>query len=947
MYTGEFLEDFFTDRGTFGDPNSQHEVSVMCPFLHDKGYENRPSAHVNIVKGIFHCKTCRAEGRFSEGGLSEVGFIAEYYNLGYGQAIELMAMLEDAKPYEPDNSINGLLGNAEYMEYLVKRGLSVDTVKHYGLGYPGDGITYPITIFRQVCDVRTYMPNDTPKMRSLKGAKPLLYPFDDWIEDPRATVLVAGENDCLLGRQIGFNALTVTGGEGAFPAMLLGLFRDKVVYVCYDCDEAGKIASRSVAFKLKEAGASVFLVDLGLPGTKEDKDLTDFIVKHGYGYDDVSEKLKQAAAYDGELYHTDKNKHYPLIDLWDVPQGKHSGKRISSRVVLSGVYDQVMQIPTAVEWHCKGAKLDEEKKSPCWGCSLNDQAKVEKSGWWTMKDNLKDVLYLADVDEGPQTKNLNKLIGRPDKCPNGWLTHRTKTAVYKVIFTPDVDTESMDDFRATEQYAYTVGLDLEDGASYRAFFRSYPHPLDGQRVFMVVDRVEESDNTINTFKMNPVMVEELKVFQGDPHIMMKKRAEMAKDIVGNFARDMVVYAADIMYHGPLDFKFMGKPEKGYSEGLVIGDTRTGKSKVAEFLHKYYGIGNLTSVKGATTAGLLGGAEKLPNGGFKVSWGTIPRNNKGLVFLDEMSDCNLNVISSLTDMRSSRTATVHKITKGKAPANTRMMWISNPRKNASGHNAAVTDYPSGIEIVLKLVGATEDIARFDFIILVEEGEIISPIGEAPIKAHDASVYRHLIHWVWSRTVDQITWDEGVESYIWQVSQEMNEKYNTDVKLLGAEAWKKIARVAVSCAASCFSCSEDGESIIVRKEHVDWASGFLVKCYDNPVFRLAEYVQDKRVYNETNDAVNIEVDAMCRSNPMVIKALLQSSEPFPRFNLQSLSGLENIPFNTLISKMSSNYLITASASGYLPTKRLRKAVDVYRSNYSKSRMIPLSQEGGSQV
>jgi hypothetical protein len=950
MYTGEFLEDFFSKRGPF-ELNVKGEASVLCPFPHDHGYERRPSAHVNPRKGIFHCKTCSAEGRFSDGGLSETSFVSEYYGIGYGQAIQLFSLLENAKTlYEAkwSEAHNLLLQNTALLQYLLNRGITLETVKEYMLGFTGDGICYPVTVFDQLSDVRTYDPDGKPKMRSQKGAKPLLYPFDHWIDDERATLLVAGENDCLLARQLGFNALTVTGGEGVFPDILQGIFKDRIVYVCYDCDEAGKKGSRSVAFKMKEAGATVYLVDLGLPGTKDDKDMTDFVVKHGFGYDDVAEKLKIAVPYDGELYLADKNAHYPLVDLWDVPSGRHSGKMISSRVVLSGTYDQVMQIPSAIQWTCRGAIMDDEKKSPCHKCPLNSGNKEEKSGWWLLEDkNLKDVMYLAEVNEDAQKKNINKLIRMPEKCPNGYKTTRTVEPVYKVIFTPDVETEALDDFRATEQYAYTVGLNLDEGARYRAFFRAFPHPNDGQRVFMVVSRVEDSDNAINTFKMNPEIQQALSVFQGDPTRMMALRAEMAKDIVGPFARDMVVYGCDLMYHSPLRFKYNGKPQKGYPEGLIAGDTRTGKSAVGEELVHFYRLGNFSSVKRATTAGLLGGAEKLPNGGFKVTWGIIPRNNRGLVFLDEMSDCSMDVIASLTDMRSSGRATVSKIAKGKAPANTRMLWMSNPRKSADGHNAAVEDYPTGVSIVHDLVGATEDIARFDFIMLVPEGEIISPLTEVGIKAHDSKLYRDLIYWVWSRNEDQVTWQEGVEAYVWQVSQELNEKYNTDVKLFGAEAWKKLARIAVACAAACFSSSEDGECIVIGKSHVDWACNFLVSCYDNSVFRLAEYVRDKKVYNETNDAVNVVVAGMCRSNPMVIKSLLNSTSPFPKFNLQAISGLGNDEFNSLMGALSSNYLITASVQGFMSTKRLRKAVDAYKADYARSKMIPLSQKGGTPV
>lgn len=963
MERGEFLENFFSSRGVILAPNGANEVSVLCPFIHDKNKttESRPSAHVNVKKHLFHCATCQAEGRFNEGGLSEVGFMAEYFNVPYDQAMRLMNTMHTSESEEEsawNEAAKNMLQVQDSIDYLAGRGITLDTIKEYKLGWSGDGIGYPVFIYGQLCDVRTYMPDEKPKMRSRKGASPLLFPFDKWLEkvEEKATILTAGENDALIWRQMGFNAITVTGGEGTFPKVLLGLFKDKPVYICYDCDAPGRKGSGKIAFLLKEAGATVYMVDLGFPGTPDDKDTTDAYVKHGWRRAEFNQVLMDAKPYSAEDYLEAKNEKYPLVDLWNVSHGKYSDRRISSRVILSGVYDQPMHCPTAIEWVCHGGTFDDEGKSPCWSCALNtDRQKEYNDGWWTLEDdNIKDVMKLIDVTQKQQETNIDIAIGRPSDCPNGYRKVRTKSTVYKVVFTPDVETESAnvnEDFRASEQYAYTIGLDIQEGMKYRAYFRPNAHPLDGQRVFMIVDRVEESDSAVNMFKLTPQIQESLKVFQGDPTEMMKLRAEMAKDIVGPFVQEMMVYAVDIMFHSPLDFLDFRKKDKkikGYPEGLAIGDTRTGKSDGYQYLQEYYGIGNFTSVKKATTAGLLGGVEKLPSGGFKVTWGAIPRNNRGILGLDEMSDCAFDVIASLTDMRSSRKAKVSKIAHGIAPANTRLLWISNPRKGNDGHNNQLVDYSSGVKVVVDLVGATEDIARFDFVLLLPTtGEYISPNVEAPIKAHPSQTYKNLIYWVWSRTAEQVTWDEGIKDYVWQISQELNDKYDTDVKFFGAEAWKKLARIAISCAGACFSCSDDGSCIVVRKVHVDWAAAFLTRCYDNSYFRLREYAKDRKVLHETNPIVNEIVAGLCKVQPTIIRTLLETSEAFPKGNLQAISDLDPIGFNTFMHKLTANYLVTVTAQGFRATRRLRKAVDAYRENYERTVMVPINKRGESPI
>jgi hypothetical protein len=947
-----FLERFFSERGPF-TPNIRNEAAVCCPFLHNKGYETRPSAHVNLKEGLFHCKTCQAEGRFKNGGLSEVEFISKTQNVTYEEACEI-AMLDDGSATSNDvtsweAAVKAFVPSSPLFKYLVdERGLTQETIRTYKLGFQGDGISYPIFIYNSLLDIRTYDPGGQPKMRSRTGAIPLLFPFDIWRNDDRPSLVMAGENDTLLTRQLGFNAVTGTGGEGNFPMMFVGLFKGKKVYVVGDCDETGKKAAEITAFKLKDAGAEVHIVDLGLSGTKEDKDLTDYVLKHGKTAEDLQALLDEAPLFDEISFQRVKNEQAPLVNLWDVSKGENSGQRLSTRVTLAGKYDMVMQIPSAIEWRCKGRMPDDPA---CKTCPIGVNGNPEK-GLWTLKEkNLKDVFYMADVNEQKQRSFINSRCSPlPPDCPNGKVTIKAKRDVHKVVFTPDVETEDEDTgFRSVEQYAYVVGHQLDDGARYRAFFRSYPHPTDGQRVFMVVDKIEESDNALNMFKMTPQIAKQLEVFQGLPEVMMPKRAEMAKDIVGNHAIPNVVYAVDLVYHSPLAFRaFNGREYKGYPEGAVIGESRTGKTSVAVPLQKFYGLGNFTALKGATVAGLLGGADKLPSGGHKITWGMIPRNHKGMVILDEMSGIPKEVLAAMTDLRSSGTASVTKIVRGKAPAKTRLLWMSNPRPNAKGVSTALYDYPTGVSFLLELIGSDEDIARFDFIVsIISPEQLTSPFDPVTQEAHPAEVYRNLIYWIWTRSTDQIVFDVGVEQYLWQVGMELFEQYNSDVKLFGPETAVKLARIAVATAGCCFSASEDLESLIVKKEHVDWAAKWLVSNYDNPIFRLKEYVTEQKVHTTTNEAVNVLVGGLCRKHHVVIKALLQTTQPFAPSALQTLSGMEKDTFGALINSMAMNYLVQVSANGYLPTRRLRKAVEVFREGYRESKMIPLSEQGGYPV
>ena len=249
----------------------------------------------------------------------------------------------------------------------------------------------------------------------------------------------------------------------------------------------------------------------------------------------------------------------------------------------------------------------------------------------------------------------------------------------------------------------------------------------------------------------------------------------------------------------------------------------------------------------------------------------------------------------------------------------------------------------MEVILVLVGSDEDIARFDFCMLIvrEEGTTSSPLSKPRVKPYESQVYRNLIYWVWSRTEDQILFDEGCPEYIVHHDNQLNREFDSRIKFFGVEAWKKIARIAVACAGATYS-TDDGENIIVKREHIDWASDFLRKCYDNDLFRLREYVKERKMLDETNEAVNQLVSSVARTNRTLMSTLYKTISPIPMYNLQAISGVDRDKFSHIINNLSANYLIKVTKEGIEPTRRFRQAVDSVKKSEQRLYMTPLTQE-----
>lgn len=932
-----FFEKYFVKRGEHVEPNTKGEVLVKCPFEHDKGFETKASASFNKDKRIFKCFACAAEDR--EQGMSETAFIAKVFDTSYDDAAKLKGMLESSPIENLEQATNNLLAHAEYKRYLnEQRGITDEAIVEYKLGYTGDGIIYPVLISGFLVDTRTYNPNPEegePKVRSQRHAKPLLFPYDEWVDDDRPTLLTAGENDTLLARVKGFNAVETTLGEGSIPKLLINKFKGKKVYITYDCDEAGRKSADRIGFYLTDVGAEVYLVNLGLSGEKGDNDLSDYFLKRNYTSEDLQTLIDNAPMYTQETYIEQKNKEFPLVDLWNVKSSQYSEKYISSRVMQMGHFElPIVDIPSHMEWECLG-ELESETCAKCPFSRRNSE------GSWSLEsENLEDVLDLVEVNKITKEKAMRRLCGIPEKCPNSRISVLSKRHVEKVILAPDVETESeMSGYKQAELHAFIIDGDTEDGNKYRMYFKRVPHPKD-QSIILIVDKLEESDNAINAFKVTPEFIQSMQKWKGNPFDVMKKRyEELGKKAVGRYLPEMVFYAADITYHGLLDFKFMGQYMKGHPEGLMIGASRTGKSEVLNVLNWFYGLGNITECKNASNAGLIGGVDKSSNGTFRIAWGEIPRNHKGLLFLDEISGLHPEVFKNLTGLRSQRIATIAKITKGKAPAKTRLLWVGNPKVSENGRSRSLYDYSNGVDVCLDLFPADEDISRFDFIVLVPEpDEYISPLnddGSLPEESQLPDELKDMIRWVWSRTKDQVIFDTYVEKYIEHTAIELNKDFGSSVKIIGVEGVKKIARIATSIAAASFSCTDDGSSIIVKKEHVDWVKQFLINCYDNDIFRLKDFVNNERKFSTTNDDINIKVAGIVKKYPMIIRILLEQQD-CPHYNLQAAGGISGDEYRYLTQDMFMNGLVTPTSKGLQATRRLRLAIDVFKSKKVKKQV-----------
>lgn len=897
---------------------SKKETAVCCPFPHHtaSGHEYQetiPSAHINLDKGLFHCKVC-------DKGLSEVAFIAEILGCSYESAIKISKMFttkEDRFTWK-DNTIS-----PEIQELCLRLGISKEVIEELELKTElGDEIAFPVFLYGKVVDVRSYRPQDRAnKIRSRVGTTTgMIIPFDIWRQTPedKWTIICAGEKDMAVTRSNGFNAITLTGGEKALPK-IINPFRNRKVAICYDNDEAGIAGANTLAAFLMPYVKKVKVVTNFHEVCKEHgEDLTDFFVKYKKTKADLKNYINNTPAFTREQAKEEQLKRRPLITLLEASKPQYINRVVQSNVQVVATFEKAMPVPTTIY----------AKKINTSGDAKYNQMLVGEERTWELSENTcQDVLKLVDNNftEEQIRLNIRELLGISKYERDVKVEKPTKDTVYQCNVT-DLFEATTKDIATIEFTAYVLKKRLESGRKYLITYKLVPHPYKGQQLVMVILDVEEASDSISNFHITDEVKKNLDKFrelEGTVPERINKLTEMVKAFIGYNGYNKLIEAVDLSYHTVLEFNFgTFKNVRGYLDTLIVAESRVGKSSTAESLQKLYGLGAFTSLAGnsATIPGIIGGSTKV-NGNYQTRAGLIPMNHRGLVIFEELAKCNSNLVRELTDIRSSNQVRIARVSGVLTlPALVRMITLTNVR-NTGSKIKPINSYPNGIDILVDLIGSPEDIARYDLmLILGDQGnKIVDPFWE-PVTPFEPEAYQTRIRWVWSRTIDQIIIDKEVGKHILDRCNELNETYDSHIKIFGTEAWKKVARLAIAMAGYLVSTDTSYEKIIVTKEHVDAAVEYLIDCYDNPTFKLKEYVKMEQLYNTIDDEGVKLLQELYNQNPSIMLQLERLSSTNKQ-NLMAATGLDSELYNKFMQRLTQGLFIQYEGYDIIPTQRFR--------------------------
>ena len=904
----------------FGIIEGAKEQAVLCPFDHHTAsgipyQESRPSAHVNTLEGLFHCKACNT-------GLSELQFIQKLLGCDYAQARKLQqAFSTNETIAEWDQSVSI---TKDTKQRALSLGISEEVLNELKIRTPvppfrQDIISFPVFMFDHLIDIRNYDPGHQPKIRSRKDAiSGLIIPFDLWRETDisKITLICAGEKDMAIARTQGFNAITITGGERALP-LAISYFKDRKVVICYDNDDAGLEGAKSLANALYKYAKEIRICTKFHEVCKEKgEDITDFFMKYGKTRQDLIKYIKETPLYE----YTEIEKHksnLPTITLQQASTPQYVNKLVKTNIQVLATTEQVFTTPTSVV--AEKTRLSGKDDTLAVGTIKE---------WRLTDDNVSDLLHLIDNNfkEDQIKDNLKARMFIPAKERHILIKRLAEETVYKACIT-DLFEASDTDTQPMEYTCYSLGVKLESGKKYLVTHKIIPHPYKGQQLIMLITHAEQANDSISNFKLTPETKAQLDIFKNidarEAQTKVTLIARKVKGLLGYNGNDTLIQAIDLSYHTALAFNFGSfKNVRGYLETLIVGESRMGKSSTALALQKAYGLGAFVSLAGnsATVAGLVGGSNKTPSG-FQTRAGVIPQNHKGLVIFEELGKCAANVLAELTDIRSSNEVRIARVSGTMTlPAWVRMISLTNT-KHINNQIKPIASYPNGISIITELVPTAEDIARYDLmVVLGDRGDTnINPLWE-PEEPFSLEAYRTRIRWIWSRTPEQIIITDTTKTKIIEEANELNKEFNCHIKIFGTEAWKKITRLAIAIAGYCVSTDDTYEHIVVNTTHVTAAVKFFRHIYDNSVFKLKEYVENERRYSTTDEAAITLLQDIWNKTPGIVQQLEQYASVTKNM-LSATTGLGNDELNKTLNRLTKGLFIKVSNFEIVPTERFR--------------------------
>lgn len=882
-----FYEEYVTFEKSSGD-----QQYACCP-LHE---EKTPSFTVNEDTGEWYCHGC------GKGG-TEVEFIEYFYDVPKKIAKKVFAHWEKKGelPFPTDEQVSQweeeLSKSKLELDYLHKVGITDETIKKYRLGYDDCRVMIPIkSRTGQWVNVRKYL----PPYRRLDGVKNVkclnmhnlgsnrFYPYDAFDEDD--IYLVEGEKDCLSARSQGYNAVTGLGGS-AIPVEEVGLFRDKNVYLMLDTDQVGERNVKNYINLLKPLAKSIHIVSLPtkdyseLYETKGNVDLTEFTST----VEEIEKANEDIEAQDVSLVRSEFTEN---LNTW---------VNLSNMSVV-GAEPKIYTVPIKLRAVCRNVRCNK----PCALANANAQSDLQ-----VVNIDARQMLRFIDSADTAQDAYLHKVFG----CKYVIAEPMDFVNIQKVIFQESASfIDGLEEASFENRYGIYMYTDYRLNATLKYNFKAcrVTDPKSQQNYYVVKDAE-------NVAALKPTCDERVVEYfkeragQVDSALdLIDSYYQEWQSILGIEGRADLFGALILTYCSVTEMEWSQNIIKGWLDIMCIGDTRTGKSQMAQRFVKYLKMGSYINGENARRTGVIGGVQRFGDS-WVVTWGAIPMNDRGLLIIDEASGLEVDDIKDLSSTRSSGAVTLNKIVKGEARARTRLIWLSNPR---SGKNLE-DFYWKGYGAFQEFIPVAEDQARYDLVLTAarEDIDVLEGVDES-VKP-DLEKWKSLFNLAWGIPAEDIIFCNEMKVKVREYSKALNEVYGGGPLIVGVAVYEKLLRL--SCAFAVLCGSFYGSKLHVELKHLAYADEFLRMCLDKGSLGYKDYIKEFKRSQQKKQENTKYIRSIITLYP-ALKVLL-SSNSFKGYQFQEILGISKDDSSAILSELIKRGLLRPSAgANYVPDKML---------------------------
>lgn len=488
--------EFFAQRvPNLPTPNDKGEVTVPCVFHKDSS----PSLGINLETGKWKCFAPHCAGHKGGGWKAFDAAINGELKGGPAAAGQII------DPQIVDGFHKVLLQSPKMLELLqTKRGLSMDTITKFKLGFDSDRVWIPIPDETGAfVNVRKYKPGakkDKMVAYATGYNRARLFPVtalaSEWV------VLCEGETDTLLAQQYGLPAITTTGGADTWLNEFTAQFKGKRVFICYDADAAGVKGGRAIAMRLLGVAAEVRVVKLPLAGTPEEKDITNYFVDLGHTRADFDSLLTQAELVEQKVQTTGPAADVLKVHLSEVGQDRFVGKRVTSTVLVAGKDLAPFQVPYRINYACE---MGEKICASCGICRAGGQLEVTIPEWDP------NFLQMVNVHQLTVDAIISNIAKVPAKCRKYKYEVKEYANIEAIKAIPEIDFTSERSEYVIRQLYY-LGHGLETNHTYDITAIVMPDPKTQYATAVIYD-AQESQDSIEKFELNEETVTLLNMFK--------------------------------------------------------------------------------------------------------------------------------------------------------------------------------------------------------------------------------------------------------------------------------------------------------------------------------------------------------------------------------------------------------------------------------------------------